>query len=76
MTIDLLLSGLTTSEKLDAMDFLWRDLSRSASEFQSPAWHEAVLTERMANPSSEPGLPLKDAIAEVRERLNVRRTKA
>ena len=75
MSIDTLLSGLTTSQKLEAMDFLWRDLSRTASEFQSPAWHETGLAERMRNPSSEPSIPLEDAITNARERLNERRTK-
>ena len=73
MTIESLLSGLTTNEKLEAMDFLWRDLSKSAIDFPSPAWHERVLAERMANPSPKPAMPLKDAIADVRERLNARR---
>ena len=27
MTIEAMLSGLSTAEKLDAMDFLWRDLT-------------------------------------------------
>ena len=75
MSIDTLLSGLTTSQKLEAMDFLWQELSKTASEFQSPAWHEAILVERMKNPSLEPSKPLKDANANVRERLNERRTK-
>ena len=73
MTIETLLSSLSTSEKLEAMDFLWRDLSRSPFGFQSPAWHERELTERMENPSPEPSMPLKAAIANVRERLNARR---
>lgn len=74
MSIETILGSLTTSEKLDAMDFLWRDLAREPAAFDSPSWHKDVLNARMANPSSKPSLGLEDAIKEVKERLNARKT--
>ncbi|MDA1052694.1 MAG: addiction module protein [Planctomycetota bacterium] len=74
MTIETLLSGLSTSEKLEAMDFLWRDLSKAGDSYESPEWHGSVLADRLANPSTGASLPLADAIKDVKERLNARRT--
>ena len=74
MTIETLLSGLSTSEKLDAMDILWRDLSNTAGGYISPEWHGRVLAERLANPSMGARLPLADSIRDVKERLDARRT--
>ena len=74
MSIETILGSLSTSEKLDAMDFLWRDLSRESAAFDSPSWHEDVLIARMANPSSKQSLELEDAIKEVKDRLNARKT--
>ena len=37
-------------------------------------WHGDVLTNRIANPSSEPGLPIDAAFEDIKERLNARRT--
>ena len=74
MSLESMLSALTTSEKFDAMNILWRDLSRNASEFKSPDWHGNVLADRMANPSSNPKLPLDAAIQDAKERLNARQT--
>ena len=74
MTIETFLSALSISEKLDAMDILWRDLSSNALGYVSPEWHGRVLTERLANPSSGARLPLVDAIKDVKERLDARRT--
>ena len=74
MTIETILSGLSTSEKLDAMDILWRDLSRTPARYVSPEWHGRVLAERLSNPSTVATLPLADAIRDVKERLDARRT--
>ena len=46
MAITLPLDQMTTEEKLRAMEALWADLTRRPEEFESPAWHEAVLRER------------------------------
>ena len=72
--IETLLSGLSTSEKLDAMDILWRDLSYTAASYVSPDWHGSVLAERLANPSTGSRLPLADSIRDVKERLDARRS--
>jgi len=40
------LEGMTTEEKLRAMEELWDDLCRNAPDFSSPSWHGDVLKER------------------------------
>jgi len=74
MSIENILSSLSVSEKLDAMNFLWRDLSQDADNIVSPEWHGDVLADRMENPSQEPALPLEEGIAEARKRMNARKT--
>jgi hypothetical protein len=76
MTLETMLSGLTHSEKLAAMDLLWRDLSSEPSRYVSPEWHERVIADRLANPAPGESLPLDDAKAEVKDRLNARRTQS
>lgn len=46
MNTSLPLDRMTTAEKLSAMEALWRDLSRNADKFESPAWHGDVLRQR------------------------------
>ena len=75
MTIETLISGLSTDEKLTAMDLLWRDLSANHARYPSPKWHERVVSDRLANPSTEPKLDIASAEAEVRKALDDRRTK-
>jgi len=74
MTLEAMLTALSTSEKLEAMNILWRDLSKNPAAFVSPSWHGDVLAERLANPSPHPPLPLDAAIEDVRNRLNACRT--
>lgn len=74
MSLENLLSALTPSEKLAAMNILWRDLSSNPAGLTSPDWHGDVLAYRIANPSIEPGLPVDAAFESIRERLNARRT--
>jgi hypothetical protein len=74
MSLETMLAALTPSEKLAAMNILWRDLSANPAGFASPAWHGDVLAERIANPSQEPRLPIDAAIEDVKDRLNARRT--
>jgi len=75
MTIETLISGLSTDEKLMAMDLLWRDLSAKRADYPSPQWHERVISDRLANPSPEPRLDLTDSESAVRKALDERRTK-
>lgn len=74
MSIETMLAALTPSEKLAAMEILWRDLSKKPAELDSPGWHGAVLAERTANPSGELRLPIDAAIDDVKQRLHERRT--
>jgi putative addiction module component (TIGR02574 family) len=46
--VDLPLSQLTFSEKLDLLELIWADLSREEEKLESPAWHKAVLEDREA----------------------------
>lgn len=73
MSLESMLAALTPAEKLSAMDILWRDLSANPARFPSPHWHADVLTDRIANPSRDPRLPIEAAFDDVRERLNARR---
>jgi len=73
MTLEAMLSGLSHSEKLAAMDLLWRDLSSEPSRYVSPEWHGRIITDRLANPAPGKSLPLTEAKIEVKERLNARR---
>jgi hypothetical protein len=40
-----MLSTMTRSEKLEALEELWADLSKDADAIESPLWHEQVLRE-------------------------------
>lgn len=65
-----LLSRLSVSEKLAAIDFLWSELEPDLDEFPSPVWHGDVLRERLANPSVEPPVALDEAMARIKARVH------
>ena len=46
MSIELPLSSMTLADKLQAMETLWADISKTPEELPSPAWHGEVLRER------------------------------
>lgn len=48
MNVTLPLERMTISDKLQAIEEIWEDLSRSAKDVPSPAWHEDVLRARDA----------------------------
>jgi putative addiction module component (TIGR02574 family) len=48
MSIDISVDSLNTSEKLALMERLWEALSQRPADVPSPAWHGAVLAERIA----------------------------
>ena len=73
MTLETILSGLSRQEKLQAMDLLWQDLSRSPKDYDSPDWHQAELEARLSRPAAGKSLPLDQAKAEVKRRLDARR---
>ena len=73
-TIETIISGLSHEEKLTAMDLLWRDLSRDHARYISPDWHRRIISERLSNPAPGERMPLEKAKADVKKRLNARRT--
>lgn len=74
MTLETLLSSLSHSEKLAALDLLWRDLAARPAQYESPQWHEQVLAVRLKNPAPGKRLAINEAQAEVEARLDARRT--
>ena len=48
MSTDLSVESLSTPEKLALMERLWVSLSQRPPDVPSPAWHGAVLAERIA----------------------------
>ena len=74
MTLETMIESLSFQEKMTALELIWRDLSAELVLFPSPAWHEAVIADRLATPPSERPLPLNDAWEAVREAFNARRT--
>lgn len=73
-SLETLLAGLSSAEKLAALDLLWRDLSANPAAVPSPDWHVDVLATRLAEPVADPRLELDAALADVKDRLNARRT--
>ena len=61
---------MTKAEKLQAMEELWRDLSKPEEEFESPAWHGDVLKERETNlrEGKDEFIPWEQAKEELRKR--------
>jgi len=41
--IQIPLDKMTREEKLEAMELLWRDLTRDPDRYESPAWHAEEL---------------------------------
>ncbi|MCX6969799.1 MAG: addiction module protein [Verrucomicrobia bacterium] len=39
---------MSQSERLQAMELLWKSLSHPASELPSPPWHGRILSQRLA----------------------------
>ncbi len=74
MSVESIISGFSHDEKLEAMEILWRDFTARAPDYPSPAWHAAVLKERLANPSPGKRLELAEAKAEILARFNASRT--
>ena len=48
MTTTLDIQHMSRAEKLQTMESIWDDLSRSEPEVKSPAWHEDALKETEA----------------------------
>ena len=48
MVSTLQIEKMSRTEKLQAMEAIWADLSKAESEVESPAWHADVLRETEA----------------------------
>jgi hypothetical protein len=70
--IELPLSQMTLSEKLQLMGVLWDDLTRKPDEFESPAWHKEVLDEcrRRAETGEEQLSDWEAAKEDIRRRIS------
>ena len=66
------LAALTPEEKLAAIEFLWCNLAVEVDQFPSPDWHGDVIRDRLENPSSEPALPIEEAMLRIKERAGAR----
>jgi hypothetical protein len=56
------LNEMTTADKLAVMELLWDDLSRTAEDIPTPAWHGEVLADRQREIDEGKGkfLPLEE----------------
>ena len=45
MTVEAFVEGLSRSEKLIAMELIWRDLTIEPSTLESPTWHDEIVNE-------------------------------
>ena len=61
MTIETFVAGLSRSEKLLAMELIWRDLRTDGDGLESPSWHGEEVNRRLANPLVGEALGIKDA---------------
>jgi hypothetical protein len=74
MTVETMISSLSQEDKRNALELLWASIERDAERYTPPAWHAQVLADRLNSPSTEPSLPLRDAMEDVRRRINERRS--
>jgi hypothetical protein len=72
MAITLPLDEMTFQEKLEAMELLWEDLSRSPEGVASPDWHRKILEERRRRVADgESGFtPWEQAKADIRKKVS------
>jgi len=72
MPVELPLDKMTTTEKLQAMEALWADLSRDPAQVPSPSWHGDILREReqRAKEGKEQFLDWDTAKKQLRDRLS------
>lgn len=66
------LDRMTKTEKLQAMEELWRDLSKQEDAFEFPSWHGEVLRDREEKLSQgkDEFIPWEQAKEELRNRRN------
>ncbi len=61
------IQSMSTTERLHAMELLWRSFSASEDKLPSPDWHGEVLSERLAKVEAGEGKFL--TIPELKARL-------
>ncbi|MFT3773610.1 MAG: addiction module protein [Minicystis sp.] len=66
---------LPVDEQIDYVQALWDRIAAKEGQVPVPAWHRAVLDERLANLEADPdaGRPWEDVEADLRARLAARR---
>ena len=74
MTVESMIASLSQEDKRIALELLWVSIERDVNTYTPPHWHGQVLADRLNNPSSEPSMPLNEAMNEVRRRVNERRS--
>lgn len=72
MPVDVPLNQMSFAEKLQLMEALWDDLSRTPTELESPEWHKDVLEEcrRRAESGEEAFADWEAAKKRIRERVS------
>jgi putative addiction module component (TIGR02574 family) len=58
---------MSRTEKLQAMELLWRSMSAAPDKLESPAWHKKILTKRLAKVEAGKGEFL--TLAQLKKRL-------
>ncbi len=74
MSVETMIANLSPQDRLSALELLWIAIDRDTNQFVPPDWHKEVLAYRLENPSPKPALPLQDAMDEIRQKVNERRT--
>ena len=59
------------TEKVQAMELLWRSMTNAPEKLKSPGWHKKILTQRLAKVEAGQGKFL--TLAQLRKRLAQRR---
>ena len=72
MSVVLLLDRMTLPEKLQLIEDLWENFSKSHCGFESPVWHQEFLDERRAEAESgqEKFTDWETAKEEIRRRVS------
>ncbi|MGD9874408.1 MAG: addiction module protein [Kiritimatiellia bacterium] len=65
------ITQMTRAEKLQAMEAIWEDLSKSETDVESPSWHAKVLkeTEERVTAGQERVVDWESAKQELRKRF-------
>ena len=71
MVTTLQIEQMSRIEKLQVMEAIWADLSKSENDVESPVWHEVALkeTERVLADGNERIIDWEEAKKELRKRF-------